>query len=410
VRRERSLRHAAQQVQAPSAPPADRPLTRSRFSEIRTAFVPPPIVSKKNSATSNAVDGATPLSSKRLVEEEEVETPKLRPEFETADPKNPLEVLAPTTIIAIVGGHHIITGDILGDVNLTLPPEARQLSREDLAPIQVNYLRAFLKASIETKLLYCDFMRQEKAKEMFAKVESSIGSRFDEQVQDAFVKVIAADTMETREELKRIDPAVRRIADLMVREHLSTMGEVDVALKSYGTSLAKERRRYAERYTAYMVLQRMMPEKNKREITREQQLEYYQNHLPDFDRVARCKWEKLSVKHSRFKNEDEAWNAIAEMGNRVYLGDVKLSKVAKKSSQTADAEDGGFHDWTGKGSLRSDVINDAIFKLPVGRLSDILRDEEGFHIVRVIEREDGGYQPFSDPKTQEIIKKRLEHL
>lgn len=402
-----------QELQAPPSPPPERELSRSRFSETvsepRIASRPVPIVSKA-SATSDASRGAVGVSSRQL----STSTPpseqlKLKPEFATADPRNVKELLLPSTIIAIVGGHHIITGDILGDVNLSIPPEAKlQMPEEEFEKIQVMYVRAILNGSVDTKLLHNDFLRQPHGKEMYAKLESQIATRFDEQVYDAFNKVIAADTMESRDDLKRIDQAIRRIADLMVRENLSTMGEVDVALAKYGTSLNKERKRYAERLSAFLVLQNLTTGKKQKEITREMQLEYYQNHLPDFDRVARCKWEKLSVKHSKFKNEDEAWDAIAEMGNRVYLGNVKLSTVAKKSSQTADAEDGGLHDWTSKGALRSEVLNDAIFELPVGDLSDILRDDEGFHIVRVIEREDGGYQPFSDPKTQEVIKKRME--
>lgn len=409
VAQQRQGGQTQQEMQAPPSPPPERELSRSRFSETRTASRPPPIVSKA-SATVDSSRGATGVSSKPLsAGPPAAEQLKLKPEFATVDPRNVKELLLPTTIIAIVGGHHIITGDILGDVNLSIPPEAKlQMPEEEFEKYQVIYVRAILNGSVDTKLLHNDFLRQPHGKEMYAKLESQIATRFDEQVYDAFNKVIAADTMESRDDLKRIDQAIRRIADLMVRENLSTMGEVDVALSKYGTSLNKERKRYAERLSAFLVLQNLTTGKKQKEITREMQLEYYQNHLPDFDRVARCKWEKLSVKHSKFKNEDEAWDAIAEMGNRVYLGNVKLSTVAKKSSQTADADDGGLHDWTSKGSLRSEVINDAIFKLPVGDLSDILRDDEGFHIVRVIEREDGGYQPFSDPKTQEVIKKRME--
>lgn len=397
------------EMQAPAAPPADRELSRSRFSDTKVASKPPPIVSKP-SGSPKENRGAAGVSSKRLAEEEAPpETLKLKPGFATVDPRNVSELLQPTTIIAIVGGHHIIAGDLLGDVNLSIPPEAKiQLPPDEYENLQSNYLRMVLSGSLDTKLLHCDFLRQERGKEMYAKIESQISTKFDEQVYDAFNKIIAADTPESRDDLKRIDTAIRRIADLMIRENLSTMGEVDVALAKYGTSLTKERKRYAERLSAYFVLQGLTKGKGPKEVTREQQLEYYQAHLPDFDRTPRCKWEKLSVKHSRFRDEDEAWNAIAEMGNRVYLGNVKLSTVAKKSSQTSDATDGGFHDWTGKDALRSEVINDAIFELPVGQLSDILRDDEGFHIVRVIEREDGGYQPFSDPKTQELIKKRLE--
>jgi len=65
------------------------------------------------------------------------------------------------------------------------------------------------------------------------------------------------------------------------------------------------------------------------------------------------------------------------------------------------------HDWTSKGSLRSTVLDDALFSpaLPEGKLSQIIEDEEGFHIVRVLNREAAKRVPFSDVQVE--IKKRM---
>lgn len=398
-----------QQAARPEEPVQDRAIAPSRFSETKVATLPP-IVSKSN-ATTRPANSTNAVTSKRLSDSgvsPPVSSPKYIPSFETVDPRNARAVLEPTTILAVVGGYHIITGDIIGDVNLILPPEAMQAPPEDLEKLRVNYLRMLLNNAIELKLLYVDFMRQDRAAEMFAKYESRTASIFDEQIEDAFNKVIAADTAESREELKKLDPSFRRIAELMVRQNLSTIGEVDVALGPFGTSLAKERLRFAERHAALSVLQRLYGAMNKKEITREQQFAYYEEHLAEFLRPARCKWEKLSVKHSQFDSRADAMAAIAKMGDDVFLRGASLAAVARKNSQTSDASDGGQHDWTGKDALRSKVLNKAIFELPVGELSDILSDDEGLHIVRVIERDDGGYQPFSLLKTQDAIKKKLQ--
>lgn len=380
----------------------------SRFSDPGDGESLPPIVEKSSVKVASA-----PSASKS----EPFTGPKLKPTFTPVDPRDHQALLEPTTIIAIVGGYHIITGDVLGDVNLTIDPEAwKQLRPDELENLQVAYLRIYLQQAINMKLLYISFMRQERASELFARVESHVSAKFDEQVQDAFTKVIAADTFDSRQELNKIDPAFRRIAELMVRENLSTMGEVDVALAKYGTSLAKERKRFAERMAGMLVLGRLngaigpggSGKSSKSEPTREQLLEYYETHLAEFERPARAKWEKLSVRHSRFNNRAAALAAIAEMGDDVYLRGAPFAAVARRASQTADAADGGFHDWTGKGALRSEVLDKAIFTLPVGQLSDILEDDEGLHIVRVIERDDGGYQPFNHVKTQELIRTKLQ--
>ncbi|GAG24799.1 unnamed protein product, partial [marine sediment metagenome] len=67
-------------------------------------------------------------------------------------------------------------------------------------------------------------------------------------------------------------------------------------------------------------------------------------------------------------------------------------------------------DWTTKGSLVSDVIDKAIFNLPIGALSPILESKRGFHIVRVIQRQDAHRTPFGEAqkKIRETIKKQQE--
>ncbi|MEE2826952.1 MAG: peptidyl-prolyl cis-trans isomerase, partial [Planctomycetota bacterium] len=60
------------------------------------------------------------------------------------------------------------------------------------------------------------------------------------------------------------------------------------------------------------------------------------------------------------------------------------------------SSEGGIHDWTNRGSLVSKELDEAIFTLPIGVLSDVIETSRGFHIVRVIERTDAGTKAFRD--------------
>ena len=250
----------------------------------------PPIVSKSNVVGSPSGVRESGIS-KKITETLPRSRPKIRPAFKPVNPQDPKAILDPSTIIAIVGGHYIITGDVLGDVLLNQPlfVNAPASDREEVEKAMVAHLQGHLNAAIELKLLYVDFMRQPRAAEMFVKIESVLSAKFDEQVLDSYVKILAADTIESREALK-LDPPIRRIADMMIRENLTTIGEVDVALARYGTSLAKERKRYAERYAAISVMQKLNTTASKKETTRDQLFEYYESHLVDFVRPARCRW------------------------------------------------------------------------------------------------------------------------
>ena len=56
------------------------------------------------------------------------------------------------------------------------------------------------------------------------------------------------------------------------------------------------------------------------------------------------------------------------------------------------------------------MLDQAIFTLPVGRLSERLEDSEGFHIVRVVERTEAGRVPFEQAQVDIKETLRKEHI
>ena len=134
-------------------------------------------------------------------------------------------------------------------------------------------------------------------------------------------------------------------------------------------------------------------------------LEYYQEHLKDYEIDAKVRWERLSVHFDKIADKNAAYRMIAGMGNEVLRG-APFTAVAKRSSHGLRASHGGQHDWTPQGSLRSDVIEKALYELPSNRLSQIIEDDRGFHIVRVLERRDAGHVSFGE--AQPGIKKTFE--
>ncbi len=113
----------------------------------------------------------------------------------------------------------------------------------------------------------------------------------------------------------------------------------------------------------------------------------------------------MSVLFERFGSRDEAYAQIVSMGNEALFGG-NMQAVAKKSSQEPFASKNGVHDWTRKGSLRSKQLDGAIFSLELNKMSAIIEDDVGYHIVRVLEREEARRLPFSE--VQEEIKKKIQ--
>lgn len=287
-------------------------------------------------------------------------------------------------IVARVDGQVILSCDVLWQVNLILdhnrkkiPPSAIENARNLLMHQQVLGL-------IDTKLLFADFRRTVPVDNL-PKIEENLEKPFEEHEIPRLIKML--DVKDRRE-----------LADL---------------LKKYESSLSDVKRLFIERTIASEWLRQRMPKT--KPVTHEQMLEYYQQHLQDYKYPAQVQWEELMVRLDRFGGDrSKAWQAIAEMGNDVWWQATKDSKsrgavfekIAKARSQGFTAQKGGRHDWTTIDALRCQAINDALFSLQVGQLSNIIESERGFHIVRVLQRKTAGRTPFTE--AQSGIRKILD--
>jgi parvulin-like peptidyl-prolyl isomerase len=109
------------------------------------------------------------------------------------------------------------------------------------------------------------------------------------------------------------------------------------------------------------------------------------------------------VRKNRFSSPHEAYAEIARMGKEVWergtaqgVRGPAFADVAKAKSDGFTAKEGGLQDWTSKGALKAAAIDEALFSLQVGQMSPILESDEGFHIVRVLERKEAGREPFTE--------------
>ena len=141
-------------------------------------------------------------------------------------------------------------------------------------------------------------------------------------------------------------------------------------------------------------------------VTHQEMLDDYLSNKEKYAVRARSKWEQIMVRFDKHDSRNAAKKKIAELGNQVIYG-ASLKEIAKKESDGFRASDGGQHDWTGKGALVLKEIDKAIFDLPVGELSDIIESRDGYHIVRVIERNEASYTPFTEAQLE--IKKRIKN-
>ncbi|MHB0957209.1 MAG: peptidylprolyl isomerase [Pirellulaceae bacterium] len=265
-----------------------------------------------------------------------------------------------TEQIAFVGDQAILAGDLLPAVDQALLKYEGKVPADQMRQQRAMYVQQMLARKIEVKLVLLDFLRSipaDKQKEVLANIDKQVEKQYyDEQVP------------ETQKQLE-----------------VDSLAALQAKLNKFGTSIEKQKEEFREQ----MLVRTMIGQKIQRapEITHDQLLAYYHEHSKEYDVPARARWEQLTALFEKHPDRAAADRAIVEMGNQVLRG-ADFAAVAKKHSQGPGASEGGYHDWTTQGSLVSEVLDQAIFSLPLNRLSLKLEDERGFHILRVIERQD----------------------
>ncbi len=292
----------------------------------------------------------------------------------------------PAAVLAFVGKTPILNADIHRKVEAriqsVIEKESRPIPEDQVQFARVNMTRGLLKQAIQFKMM----------KESF--VLDQVATQAADKRDEAFNR------METKARQYFFD---EQLPNLKKRYGTEDLAELERILAKNGSSLQAERRDFIDQ----MLGQLYMNSKIDREPTVPigDIVVYYNEHRDEYFRQAEARWEQLTVLFERFSTREEARAAIAAMGSEAFYGG-SMQAVAREKSQEPFASSGGAHDWTPKGSLRSKVLDQRIFSLPLNKMSEIIEDDEGLHIIRVLERHDAGAIPLAE--VQDDIKKAMQ--
>ena len=347
------------------------------------------------------------------VAEAPVATPQALVQDVEPEALTPGDLFRPGQTVARVGDQIILYGDVASMADQVLAGQAAKVKnvyqKTEYETLREQVIQQFTRQLVETKLRYLEFRRMmaTKAKDKLAEAESEINKNvkkaFDDGLAEMQEKMATATAKETAELMQR-DIVLPRLALLMKEHNLQTMGQLDADLRSYGSSLDKQLAMFREHNLGIQAIHDRIGKKPP-EITYFEMRDYYRKHADKYAIPTQARFEILTVLFTSFPDRQSAWNQLGKMGNAVFTGEP-FEKVAKASSQEPNASRGGQYDWTRQGSLASDVIDKAVFSLPLDRLSNRLEDDRGFHIVRVKERKEASQISFTD--AQKEIKDILQ--
>jgi len=339
-------------------------------------------------------------------------------------------LFAPGQIVARVGDKSILYADVAPTVNiilgLAMDKAKTDAERKSLETQREALTKGVIGQAVQNKMFFIEFERgmpsdiktdAKKRSEMEGKQKKIVRNAFESSLSAAREKIATA-TQEEIDTYMRQDGIIVRLAFLMKEKNLESYGELDAVLRQYGTSLDQQIREYGEYIMGMEALREAVngakhskgkgvkgPEK--KEVTHQDILDYYEQHQAEYFIPAKARFEILTARFSRFGGDKNAARDYAcQMGNQVIVGGTPFPAVARKFSQEPHASEGGYYDWVTPGGLASKPIDQAIFTIEVDRLSQIVEDDTGCHIIHVLERKPAGRVSFEE--AQPDIRKAIE--
>ncbi|MEM7476536.1 MAG: peptidylprolyl isomerase [Planctomycetota bacterium] len=308
---------------------------------------------------------------------------------------NAAKMLESGTLIAVVGEEHILAGDLASYVEPIIEQNRDRIRGESQEQqVREQIIRQVLKSYVQTKAMYQEFFRD------------AAGSATPDKIEEMKTQVLPRAGQIFFE---------KQVPVMQEKYKAKDMAELEEKLREKSMSLASMRSTFVEQVLASELERKYVPKKF--ESTRDELVEYYQENKSDWNEPARARWQQLTIRLDKHDYDREvATKLLHQLGNQVYLGGKRFEEVAKQSSEGYTASEGGIYDWTSQGSLKSETLDAALFSLPLNELSQVISDDIGVHIIRVLERTEARVKPFvesqseiresiSDQKRSDEIKK-----
>lgn len=294
---------------------------------------------------------------------------------------------SPGKLVAIVGTERILAGDMAPVIEpIIYENKSRMRGKEHEEEVRTMLVRQILPQFVEMKAMQQEFFR-----DMAGNVSPGELKKMQEQVMTRVSKMF----------YDRYVPM-----ELYSRYEVEDLAQLESRLQETGLSLSILKNHFLVQVMAAQLEEKYVPFTY--EIPPEEILAYYRENYQRWQIPARVRWRQLTVRFDQHSSRREAEERIRRMGNEVALGGKPFEAVARDSSDGFTASEGGLHDWTFQGSLKSQELDEAIFRLPPNRLSDLIEDEIGLHIVEVLDREDSRTKEMAE--IQEEIRETLSEI
>ena len=201
------------------------------------------------------------------------------------------------------------------------------------------------------------------------------------------------------------DEEVTSILNEMLAKNKTTMGDYVKKLAAEGSSLDHVRKEIKSQMLRMRLLRREV--QSKIIVTDEEIGAYYDQHRDDYEgkEASHIKQIFLPVSESDPGTVRAQTKKLAtELRDRISKGD-SFEMLAVQYSKGPTAAQGGDIGFVEKGVIVPEVEK-AAFSLPVGKLSEVIETEQGYHLIVVIDKQGAGLKPIATVRSE--VKAKIE--
>lgn len=203
-----------------------------------------------------------------------------------------------------------------------------------------------------------------------------------------------------RKEIKISSEEVRRQV-AMVKEQFGGEEGFEEALRQQGMTIADLENNYRGSIMSKKLIDTEIGQKI--QVSPQEMFAYYDAHKGEFDLPQRARVRTIVIKaHTDAMTPDQAEERAADIARRLKDGE-DFAKLAREYSDGLYASNGGDMGYVREGEMKKS-IDEAIFKLKPGEISDVVTTDLGYHLFKVEDIKPAETSSF------ETVRKDVERL
>lgn len=245
------------------------------------------------------------------------------------------------------------------------------------------------------RVIYEDYRLQYQGQEFMIKLNEARQKLLNQLIEDRLVYQEA--------QARGLTVSQQEIEEQMdgFREKFETPEKMEAALQAEGLSESVLQERVRRQAMIRKLHDREI--RAKIVVSPKEVEQYFQDHPEEFSSQDQLRVRSMTIKKSEMARQkglkdEAAQRVILDLKKRIEEGEG-FSDLAREFSQDTRADQGGLSEWLPRGTMIP-AIDDVIFALKPGEVSDLVETPMGYHLFRVEERQAGHKRTFEEVRDE----------